>query len=238
MGTQAAVTQAVNAPGVAAAPELEIPAMTTTSVMPAPPPRSPVADPPRALPPRFLLATLLLVVILAGIAVLWISRTYAAPSARSSLMQSKSLAAAAINLGHTVTTTRPCPCQTSPRVIMTRPFSLCLAEYGRPRFGQAAVEAGLGASRAATSTAPAKGIGKSMAGIAGSLDKALKPAQKEARRNPDPPSTTAKAAPVSVPPPLRNTRTPPPSNPASRTPTSSAVSDLPRCRSPTMAKRP
>jgi hypothetical protein len=44
-------------------------------------------------------------------------------------------------------------------------------------FGQAAVEAGLGASRAATSTAPAKGLGKSMSGIAGSLDKALKPAQ-------------------------------------------------------------
>ena len=46
-------------------------------------------------------------------------------------------------------------------------------------YGQAAVEAGLGASGAATSTAPARGIGKSMSGLAGSLDKALKPAQKE-----------------------------------------------------------
>lgn len=41
-------------------------------------------------------------------------------------------------------------------------------------YGQAAVEAGLGAARAATSTAPAKGLGKSMSGLAGSLDKALK----------------------------------------------------------------
>jgi hypothetical protein len=61
--------------------------------------------------------------------------------------------------------------------------------------GQAAVEAGLGASRAATSTAPAKGLGKSMAGIAGGLDKALKPAQKAAND----PVTTAKAAPVPTP---------------------------------------
>jgi hypothetical protein len=41
-------------------------------------------------------------------------------------------------------------------------------------YGQATVEAGLGAARAATSTAPAKGLGKSMSGLAGSLDKALK----------------------------------------------------------------
>lgn len=67
-------------------------------------------------------------------------------------------------------------------------------------YGQAAVEAGLGASRAATSTAPAKGIGKSMSGLAGSLDKALKPAQKEAAEEPTPALApvvrAAKAAPV------------------------------------------
>ncbi|HTX37984.1 MAG TPA: hypothetical protein VME43_23300 [Bryobacteraceae bacterium] len=40
--------------------------------------------------------------------------------------------------------------------------------------GQAAVEYGLGAARAATTTAPARGVGKSMSGLAGSLDKALK----------------------------------------------------------------
>jgi hypothetical protein len=69
-------------------------------------------------------------------------------------------------------------------------------------YGQAAVEAGLGASRAATSTAPAKGIGKSMSGLAGSLDKALKPVQKEAAEEatpapaPAPVVSAAKAAPV------------------------------------------
>jgi hypothetical protein len=67
-------------------------------------------------------------------------------------------------------------------------------------YGQAAVEAGLGASRASTSTAPAKGIGKSMSGLAGSLDKALKPAQKEAAEEVTPAPAlvvaTAKAAPA------------------------------------------
>ena len=42
---------------------------------------------------------------------------------------------------------------------------------------QATVEAGLGAARAVTTTAPARGIGKSMSGLAGSLDKALKGGQ-------------------------------------------------------------
>jgi hypothetical protein len=79
---------------------------------------------------------------------------------------------------------------------MTRTLFLCLA-ISAAAFGQAAVEAGLGASRAATSTAPAKGLGKSMAGIAGTLDKALKPAQKEADELPaKSPVTTAKAAPA------------------------------------------
>lgn len=42
---------------------------------------------------------------------------------------------------------------------------------------QAVVEYGLGAARAATTTAPAAGIGKTMNGLAGSLDKALKAGQ-------------------------------------------------------------
>ena len=42
------------------------------------------------------------------------------------------------------------------------------------------MEAGLGAARAVTTTAPAKGIGKSINGISGALDKALKPAQSSA----------------------------------------------------------
>jgi hypothetical protein len=44
---------------------------------------------------------------------------------------------------------------------------------------QATVEAGLGAARVATTTAPAAGLGKSLAGIVGSLDKALKPEKVE-----------------------------------------------------------
>jgi hypothetical protein len=55
-------------------------------------------------------------------------------------------------------------------------FSLWLAMAGTAA-AQATVEAGLGAARAVTTVAPAKGIGKSMAGLAGSLDKALKGGQ-------------------------------------------------------------
>lgn len=43
--------------------------------------------------------------------------------------------------------------------------------------GQAAVEYGLGVGRAATSTAPAKGLGKSVGAVMGNLDKALKAGQ-------------------------------------------------------------
>jgi tetratricopeptide (TPR) repeat protein len=50
----------------------------SVSVMPAPPPRSPVST-RRQIRPRFLVASVILVVILAGITVLWISRTHAAP---------------------------------------------------------------------------------------------------------------------------------------------------------------
>lgn len=42
---------------------------------------------------------------------------------------------------------------------------------------QSAVEYGLNAGRAATTTAPAQGIGKAMSGIAGSLDKTVKASQ-------------------------------------------------------------
>ena len=55
-------------------------------------------------------------------------------------------------------------------------FWLWLAMAGTAT-AQATVETGLGAARAVTSTAPAKGIGKSMSGLAGSLDKALKGGQ-------------------------------------------------------------
>ena len=53
-------------------------------------------------------------------------------------------------------------------------LSLWLAMAG-PATGQAVVEAGLGAARAATTAGPAKGIGKSMSGLSVALDKALKP---------------------------------------------------------------
>lgn len=54
-------------------------------------------------------------------------------------------------------------------------FSLWLATAGTAS-AQTMVEYGLGASRAATTTAPANGIGKSLSGLAGSLDKAIKAA--------------------------------------------------------------
>ena len=57
---------------------------------------------------------------------------------------------------------------------MTRWFVALWFAMAGIAYGQATVEAGLGAARAATSTAPAKGLGKSMSGLAGSLDKALK----------------------------------------------------------------
>ena len=45
-------------------------------------------------------------------------------------------------------------------------------------FGQAAVEAALGAGRAVTTAAPAAGLGKSIGGAFGNLDKALKSGDK------------------------------------------------------------
>lgn len=81
-------------------------------------------------------------------------------------------------------------------------FFLWLAMAGLAH-GQAAVEAGLGASRAATSTAPAKGIAKSMSGLAGSLDKALKPAQKDAEEAPATAVATVAAVPSKPPAPSK-----------------------------------
>ena len=86
-------------------------------------------------------------------------------------------------------------------------FSLWLCMAG-PAAGQATVEAGLGAARAVTTTAPARGIGKSMSGLAGSLDKALKGGQQSSNEQPAAPasakpatrtaSTSPKAPPVPV----------------------------------------
>ena len=50
--------------------------------------------------------------------------------------------------------------------------------------GQATVEAGLGAARAATSTAPAAGLGKAVSGIAGGLKTALKGGRAETETRP------------------------------------------------------
>jgi hypothetical protein len=66
------------AAGAEAGTPLGVAVYVPSSVMPAPPPRSPVAESRQGFGPRFLLATVALVVILAGIAVLWITRTYAA----------------------------------------------------------------------------------------------------------------------------------------------------------------
>jgi hypothetical protein len=56
-------------------------------------------------------------------------------------------------------------------------FLACLAAVGLMS-GQTMVEAGLGAGRAAASTAPAAGLGKSIAGAMSNLDKTLKTADK------------------------------------------------------------
>jgi tetratricopeptide (TPR) repeat protein len=63
---------------VSSAPATAMPVTAIASVMPVPPPRSPVAENPQSLRTRVLLAAVVLMVILVGIAVLWITRTYAA----------------------------------------------------------------------------------------------------------------------------------------------------------------
>ena len=70
-------------------------------------------------------------------------------------------------------------------------FSLWLALPGTAT-GQAVVEAGLGAARAATTTGPAKGVGKSMSGLSVTLDKLLKQGQPVSIEQPA--ATTAKQA--------------------------------------------
>jgi hypothetical protein len=59
------------------------------------------------------------------------------------------------------------------RSIAFLPVSLWLA-MSATAGAQAMIEGALGASRAATTAAPAKGVGKSLSGLAGSLDKVLK----------------------------------------------------------------
>ena len=75
--------QAAEAPqveSVGAAPHIAVPLAlkASDSIMPVPPPRSPVSDKPQ-LRPRFMVASLILMVILAGLAAVWITRTHAAP---------------------------------------------------------------------------------------------------------------------------------------------------------------
>lgn len=81
-------------------------------------------------------------------------------------------------------------------VTLSVSFSLWLAMAGTAA-GQAVVEAGLGAARAATTAAPAKGVGKSISGLSVALDKALKPGQPAAATTAQPaakkPSTFASA---------------------------------------------
>jgi hypothetical protein len=73
-------------------------------------------------------------------------------------------------------------------------FSLWLATAGTA-VAQTMVEYGLGASRAATTTAPASGIGKSLSGLAGSLDKATKAAgAQNSETKPAATATATKAA--------------------------------------------
>src|SRR5215471_7916880 len=74
--TGEAAPQSVNAPsenGERAAPAASA---STASVMPAPPPRSPVDETKRGTP-RFVLAALILAVLLFGIAAFWVGQTHA-----------------------------------------------------------------------------------------------------------------------------------------------------------------
>ena len=88
-------------------------------------------------------------------------------------------------------------------------FSLWLS-MASPATAQATVESGLGAARAVTTTAPARGIGKSMSGLAGSLDKVLKAGQQGSNEQPSsvvsakPATSTGVASPKTPPPPVVN----------------------------------
>src|ERR1017187_9923614 len=71
-------------------------------------------------------------------------------------------------------------------------FSLCIMMAGAAA-GQAMVEYSLGAARAATTAAPAKGIGDAIGGLAGSLDKAVKAWQQDSDGKPAAATTTETA---------------------------------------------
>jgi len=60
--------------------------------------------------------------------------------------------------------------------------------------GQATVEYGLGAGRAATTTAPAGGLGKAMSGLAGTLDKMVNGGKQTSDAQPVAATTTKRAA--------------------------------------------
>src|ERR1039457_3889415 len=84
-------------------------------------------------------------------------------------------------------------------------FSLWLAMAGTAS-GQAAVEYGLGAARAATTAAPVKAVGKSIGGLAGSLDKVLKAGQQSSDLQPSAASAASAAMPAAkAPPPSADT---------------------------------
>jgi Tfp pilus assembly protein PilF len=70
------------AQAAAAEPAMEgAPASTSASIMPVPPPRSPVAE-PRGAAPRVLIAAVVLLAILIGIAAIFLTQTHAAPANR------------------------------------------------------------------------------------------------------------------------------------------------------------
>jgi len=82
-------------------------------------------------------------------------------------------------------------------------FSLWMAMSGIAS-GQAIMESGLGAARAATTAAPAKGVGKSLSGLAGSLEKAIKAQSPGSVEQPSASATSA-----AIQPPLAAANTPP-----------------------------
>jgi hypothetical protein len=90
-------------------------------------------------------------------------------------------------------------------------FSLWLAMAGTA-LGQATVEYGLGAARAATTAAPGKGIGKAMSGLAGSLEKAVKAGQQGSDAQATPAAAKKTSATANAPSPSINTPPPPAPN--------------------------
>lgn len=60
------------------------------------------------------------------------------------------------------------------RILLSLSVSFCLAGFGANAFAQATVEGAMGAAAAATGSAPARNVGKSMSGLADKLAGALK----------------------------------------------------------------